>query len=123
MTAAPPRAFHSASKIDQSALVQARGKVLEKSFRKSSSARSAEDAEREWFASLLKSAFPEANSDNELAEIAAEVLTTEKRPVTARTVRNWLGCHNAPHFRYVLKVIALAGTECIFQIIDPELSE
>lgn len=90
------------------------------SFRKSVSALSPEDAEREWFAGLLWKAFPEATSENDLAEMAAEVLTTDCRPVTSRTVRNWLRRENSPHFRYVLRVIALAGTESIFQIIDPE---
>lgn len=90
------------------------------SFRKSSSALSPQDAEREWFAGLLRKAFPEAESDNHLAELVAEVLTTEHRPVDPRTVRNWLACENSPHFRYVIRVIALAGAESLFQIIDPE---
>ena len=93
----------------------------EMNFRKSSSAHSAEDAEREWFASLLWRAFPEARSENDLAELAAEVLTSDKRPVTPRTVRNWLRCENSPHFRYVLRVIALVGAEAVFQVIDPEV--
>lgn len=80
-----------------------------------------EDAEREWFASLLWRAFPEARSENELAELAAEVLTSDRRPVTPRTVRNWLRCENSPHFRYVLRVIALVGAEAVFQVIDPEV--
>jgi len=90
------------------------------SFRKSRRARVPEDLEREWFAGLLIKAFPEAESENELAELAAEVLTTDSRPVTPRTVRNWLQCENSPHFRYVLRVIALVGAESVFQIIDPE---
>lgn len=89
-------------------------------FRKSSSAHSAEDTEREWFASLLWRAFPEATSENDLAQMASDVLTSDKRPVTPRTVRNWLRCENSPHFRYVLKVIALVGAEAVFQVIDPE---
>ena len=91
-----------------------------KSFRKSRSALTPEDAEREWFASLLWKAFPDAHSENELAELVADVLTTDRRPVTGRTVRNWLRCENSPHFRYILRVIALVGAECLFQIIDPE---
>ena len=93
---------------------------MERSFRKSSGAVAPEDAEREWFASLIWRAFPEAKSENELAELAADVLTTDCRPVTSRSVRNWLRCENSPHFRYVLRVLALAGTESIFQIMDPE---
>jgi len=79
-----------------------------------------EDTERAWFAGLLWRAFPEASSENELAELAAQVLTTGNRSVTPRAVRNWLRRENTPHFRYVLAVIALAGTETVFQIIDPE---
>lgn len=93
---------------------------LEMSFRKSAGGVSPQDAERAWFARLLWRAFPEARSENELADLAAEVLTSGKRPVTARTVRNWLRCENTPHFRYVLQVVALAGAESVFEILDPE---
>ena len=79
-----------------------------------------EDTERAWFAGLLWRAFPEARSENELADMAAQVLTTGNRSVTPRAVRNWLRRENTPHFRYVLAVIALAGTETVFQIIDSE---
>lgn len=89
----------------------------EMSFRKCGG----EEAERAWFAGLLWRAFPDARSENELAELAADVLTSDSRPVTSRTVRNWLRRENAPHFRYVLKVIALVGAETVFQIIDPEV--
>jgi len=54
-------------------------------------------------------------------QLAADVLTSDSRPVTPRTVRNWLRRENAPHFRYVLKVIALVGAESVFQVIDPEV--
>ncbi|MEC9432141.1 MAG: hypothetical protein VYD87_04460 [Pseudomonadota bacterium] len=87
------------------------------SFRKFTSG---EDSERAWFAGLLWRAFPEAGSENELAELAAEVLSQDGRPVHARTVRNWLRCENAPHFRYVLRVIAMAGAETVFAVLDPE---
>lgn len=79
-----------------------------------------EEAERAWFASILWKAFPEAQSENELCELASEVLTRARRPVTARTVRNWLRRENSPHYRYVLHVIALVGAESVFQILDPE---
>jgi hypothetical protein len=92
----------------------------EMSFRKHRGGISPADAERAWFAGLLRRAFPEATSENELAELAAEVLTSTARPVTARAVRNWLRQENTPHFRYVLAVIGLAGSEAVFQIIDPE---
>ncbi|SDX89850.1 hypothetical protein SAMN05444336_11297 [Albimonas donghaensis] len=87
------------------------------SFRKCTSG---EDSERAWFADLLRRAFPEAGSENELAELAAEVLSHDGRPVHARTVRNWLRCENAPHFRYVLRVIAMAGAETVFAVLEPE---
>lgn len=89
----------------------------EMSFR---NAMSPEEAERAWFAGLLWRAFPEAQSENELCDLAAEVLTKGNRSVTSRTVRNWLRRENAPHYRYVLSVIALVGAEAVFQILDPE---
>lgn len=90
----------------------------EMSFRKSGA--SPEEQERAWFAGLLWRAFPEAGSENELAEAAAAVLSRDGRAVHPRTVRNWLRCENAPHFRYVLAVIALAGAEAVFAVLDPE---
>lgn len=90
---------------------------IEKSFRKG---RTAEDLERRWFADLLWKAFPEARSENELAHLVAEVLTTDRRPINPRTVRNWLRCDNSPHYRYVTRVIAMAGAECIFDLFDQE---
>lgn len=91
----------------------------EMSFRNRPGGLPSEQEERAWFASLLWKAFPEAASENELAEMAAEVLTSASRPVTARAVKNWLQSKNAPHFRYVLQVLALAGTEAVFDIMDP----
>lgn len=76
-------------------------------------------AERVWFADLLWKAFPEAKSENELSELAAAVLSSASRPVTARTVRNWLRHDNTPHFRYVLKVIALVHAEKVISLFDP----
>ena len=94
-----------------------RSEPLEKLCRKSSIP---EEIERKWFAGLLWKAFPEANSLEELADLVAEVLTTDKRPVNPKTVRNWLNLDHAPHFRYVIRVIALAGAESLFEIIDAE---
>lgn len=79
-----------------------------------------EEAERRWFAGLLWKAFPEAHSEEELSGLVAEVLTTDRRPVHPKTVRNWLRCDNTPHFRYVMRVLAMAGAESLFQIIDRE---
>ncbi len=119
MTARTPCALSHSAPAHRSR-VQHAGVIAEMSFRKSSGQLSPEDAERAWFASLLWRAFPEADSENDLSELAAEVLTSDCRPVTARTVRNWLRQENTPHFRYVLAVIALAGSETVFQILDPE---
>lgn len=90
---------------------------IEKSFR---NGLAPEDAERRWFAGLLWKAFPDARSENDLTELVAEVLTTERRPIHPRTVRNWLRCENAPSFKYVMRVLALAGAESLFDIFDPE---
>lgn len=78
------------------------------------------EAEREWFARLLWRAFPEATSENEVAELAAAVLSDTARPVTPRAVRNWLRCENTPHFRYVIPLLAMAGSEALFSFFDPE---
>jgi hypothetical protein len=79
------------------------------------------DAEREWFARVLWKAFPEATSADEVAALAAEVLSRDGRPVTARAVTNWLRCENTPHFRYVLPLLAMAGSEALFAFFDPEV--
>ena len=101
----------------------------EKSFRKSRRLRAGarvgvrlgdEAAERAWFARMLWRAFPEADSENALAHIAAGVLSREGRPVTPRAVRNWLRAENTPHFRYVLAVMALVGAEAVFARISGE---
>lgn len=113
-----PSALSSADHVRRSR-VQHAGELSEMSFRKCG-AMSPEEAERVWFAGLLWRAFPDARSENDLAELASDVLTSDKRPVTPRTVRNWLRRENAPHFRYVLRVIALVGAEAVFQVIDPE---
>lgn len=94
-----------------------RSEPVEKLYRKSTCR---EENERRWFAGLLWRAFPEAISQEELAELVADVLTTDKRPVHPKTVRNWLNLDHAPHFRYVIRVIAMAGAESLFDIIDAE---
>lgn len=92
---------------------------MEKSYPKFTTS---EQAERDWFASLLWKAVPEAKSENDLANIMAEILTTEDRDCHYRTVRNWLRGDNAPHFRYVVRVLAMAGAESLFQIIDGDMA-
>ncbi|WP_237072596.1 hypothetical protein [Pseudaestuariivita rosea] len=116
MKHATPSTLSDAARV---ACKQPRIGSLEKSYRKSSLS---EENEREWFARVLWQAFPEAQSENHLSELVAEVLTTDKRPIHPKTVRNWLRCQNAPHFRYVLRILALAGAERVFEIIDPEVS-
>lgn len=101
---------------------QRRGNGVEKSCRKCSRSGGGQmDRERAWFASLMWRAFPEATSEHELATLVAEVLTTDRVPVHPRTVRNWLRCENAPGFHYTLRILALAGAERVFEILDPEV--
>lgn len=90
---------------------------MEKSYRKCGVS---EEVELARFGRLLWRAFPEARSEHDLSEIAAAVLSTEGRNVHPKTVRNWLHGDNAPHFRYVIRVLALAGAESVFELIDPE---
>lgn len=90
---------------------------MEKSYR---NCMTPEEAELAWFAGLLWRAFPEARSENHLCELVAETLTTDKRPLHPKTVRNWARRLNSPHFRYVIRIVALAGAESVFEIIDPE---
>lgn len=97
---------------------------MEKSFRNrreaivAARAAATESVARAWFADQLRAAFPEARSVNELAEIAAVVLSGADRRVDPRTVRNWIAGENAPSFRYVLPVLALAGTERAMALLD-----
>ena len=78
-----------------------------------------EQAERQWFADLLWQAFPMCQSEAELCERAAAVLSRKGRSVTPRAVRNWCRRENTPHFRYVLTVYALAQTEKIARAVSP----
>ena len=79
-----------------------------------------EEIERRWFAGLLWKAFPAAHSQEELAELVAVELSADGRPVNPKTVKNWLNLDHAPHFRYVIRVIAIAGPESLFDVIDEE---
>jgi hypothetical protein len=72
------------------------------------------------WAALLRCAFPEAVSEHDLCVRVARTLSRRGRRVTERAVRNWLRGENAPHFRYVLTVLALAGAEAAFRVLDPE---
>lgn len=79
------------------------------------------EAEREWIVRMLWKAFPDAVSENDLAEMVAEHLATERRPICARTVRFWLRQETTPHFRYILRILALAGAEAAMDaIFGPE---
>lgn len=78
-----------------------------------------EEAERMWFADLLRQAFPMCRSENEICERASKVLSRNSRPVTPRAVKNWLRCENTPHFRYVLTVYALAMAEKVARAVSP----
>lgn len=88
------------------------------SFRKSSTARvrshlSPVEAKREWFASLLRKAFP-ASSDHARSKDAAPVLG-----VSDRQVRNWLNCEHDASFVVVMKVVSIAGGEVLFRALEP----
>lgn len=73
-----------------------------------------EEISRELFARLLWSLFPKARSENELAELVAEMLGGANLPIHSKTVRNWLRCDNAPAFRYIMFVISVTGPEALF---------
>lgn len=77
----------------------------------------ADDVEREWIAAMLWRAFPEATSENELADLVARHFTRRGREVTPRAVRYWLRRETTPHWRYVLELLALAGAERAFEMI------
>ncbi len=66
---------------------------------------------------MLWKAFPEARSENELAELVSNHFTRRGRGVTQRTVRYWLQRETTPHWRYVLEIMALAGAERAFELI------
>lgn len=124
MTDAAPFRPSSAAPIQIRSRGQDRSATLEKSFRKCSPAGGprvvsrAEEAELEFFARLLWRAFPDATSEEQVAVMAAEVLTTEARPINPRTVRNWLRGLNSPHWRYVPPVLAMAGAEAVFDLVE-----
>lgn len=86
---------------------------MEKSFRKSGA-----EAEQAWLVGQMWRAFPEAESEHHLADLMAEFLTTAARPITARTVRLWLRGETTPHWRYVPPILALAGAEAVFDLIE-----
>lgn len=73
-----------------------------------------------WVGKALGRAFPEAQSENELCELAAQVLSTAHYTVTPRTVKNWVRGDNTPHFRYIRSILVLAGAEAVFNLIDAE---
>lgn len=94
-----------------------RSKALEKSFRKS---QIGEIDDLAWVGRALRRAFPDARSENELCELAAEALSGRRGAVNPRTVRNWLRGENTPHFRYIRDILVLAGAEAVFTLIDQE---
>ncbi|WP_139044815.1 hypothetical protein [Phaeobacter sp. S60] len=67
---------------------------------------------RRFFSDMLWVAFP-ATSDHDLCKRAAVALE-----VNARTVNNWLNCHNDAPGPIVLKVLLIAGAEIVFQQIE-----
>lgn len=104
---------------------QHRSRQLEKSFRKKlhKTKRLREcpvDLDLAWVGKALWRAIPEAQSENELCELAAEVLSTADHTVTPRTVKNWVRGNNTPHFRYIRSILVMAGAEAVFNLIDAE---
>ena len=76
-----------------------------------------QEAELEWVVRMLWRAFPEADSENELSDLVADHLSVEGREVSPRTVRYWLRKETSPHFRYIVRILALAGAESAFDLI------
>lgn len=71
------------------------------------------DDDLKMFVEAMWKAFPQARSENELADMVSAHLTTERRQITARTVRNWLRKNNTPHFRYVSRVLNLIPNDTV----------
>lgn len=71
------------------------------------------DAVRRWFRGLLWQAFPEAQTDLELARLAAVALE-----VSEGRVRGWLRLDHSPKLLEVLNVMTLAGVEFVFRQED-----
>jgi hypothetical protein len=67
-------------------------------------------AARRWFRGLLWHAFPEAQTDLDLARRAAVVLE-----VSEGRVRGWLRCDHDAKLLEVLKVLAIAGAEVVLR--------
>lgn len=67
---------------------------------------------RRWFAAMLWSAFP-SRSERDLAQKASRALG-----VSARQVTHWLRCENDASLRYVTAVMAIAGAEIVFGLVE-----
>jgi hypothetical protein len=77
-----------------------------------------DEALMEWMVRLLWRAFPQARSENELADLIADHLTTGGEEVSARTVRYWLRQQTTPNFKYVPHLFALAGAEAVLNLLQ-----
>jgi hypothetical protein len=75
------------------------------------------DEDLDTFVRAMWKAFPGARSENELADMVANHLTTERRRITNRTVRNWLRKTTTPHFRYVTRVLAALDDDQVAAIL------
>jgi hypothetical protein len=67
---------------------------------------------RRWFAAMLWRAFPAA-SERDLSLKAARVLD-----VSPRQVIHWLRCEHDASLRYVTAVMAIAGAEVVFGLVE-----
>lgn len=120
MTAASPRAFRSVSLVDPSH-DQHGGKALEQSFQKCAVRKLSEseasrgqlvehDAKMARVIAALWAAFPEAVSENDLAERAAPYF--RRRDGTAidpKTVRLWLQGVSLPRAEFIFVLIGMVG--------------
>lgn len=67
---------------------------------------------RRWFAAMLWRAFP-SPSERDLSLKAARALD-----VSPRQVINWLRCDHDASLRYVTAVMAIAGAEVVFGLVE-----
>lgn len=73
-----------------------------------------EEASRRVAVALWK-AFPEATSENNLAEIASEYFRkSDGSPVSPRTIKYWLRGDTHPSFLHTMALVRMVGASVIF---------
>lgn len=109
MTTAPPCAFVPDAVVDRPQ-GQHRGKALEQSFQKSAGGVAEHDAKMRQVIAALWRAFPEAISENDLAERAAPYFRNrDGRAVDPKTVRLWLQGVSLPRAEFIFVLIGMVG--------------